>query len=228
MLLQDCITDVKNYPHLAAAYMQQHEVIMNTKTAVILHSAVSDVTFVECCGDIEEVIEELKKHGGNLLETTNEEIYLRLKGEFAESYQCYQMVYEPGESKALSLLAEKDLAYAKSHYEYPQYLQELYERNRVFAYYEKERLIGYIAHHIDNSIGALYVDEAYRRQGCGAMITQAMAAQVTDQVAFAQVITDNKASLSMHHRIPHTQSKKKVCWMFNRPFSYAWQSREEN
>ena len=110
------------------------------------------------------------------LQTFNKKLQSLLVPHFKYNYACEQAIYSANSNYCdsnLKPLEVKNLEYNAQTYEMAEYMTQLYERNRLFGYYENEKFIGYVAFHIDETVGALFVKPEFRRFGYGEKVMTA-------------------------------------------------------
>lgn len=224
MLLDTLRNDPTNYIHLISLLRTPYEVIVNTEDSLLLHFQEQDTYIAETTAeDITSFLQVIDNCHTNRLETTNESIYDYFSKKREFHYKCYQ--YGPFSLAAadphLQLLRPADLDYVISTHGEEFYIRQLHARNRLFGYYLDGQLIGYAAYHIDNSVGALYVDPLYRRQGYGGKIISAAASLSNDACTYSQVLVDNTASIRLHDSLPLTRSEKIIHWIYDDGFCYT-------
>lgn len=223
MLLDTLRNDPTNYIHLISLLRTPHEIIVNTDDSLLLHFQEQDTYIAETTAeDITSFLQVIDDCHTNRLETTNESIYDYFSKKREFHYKCYQ--YGPFPLDAanphLQLLRQEDLDHVTDTHGEETYIRQLHARNRLFGYYIDGQLIGYAAYHIDNSVGALYVDPLYRRQGYGGKIISAAASLSNDAYTYSQVLVDNTASIRLHDSLPLTRSEKIIHWTYDDGFRY--------
>lgn len=221
MLLDKLLADYYNYPHIVAALHSPHTILVNTVESLCIHTTLSNILIVE--GDnILPLCNQIGLPQRENVQTTNAAIFHHFHKHYQNSYPCIQMTYEKTSvtDSNLSLLHQEDLPYVMETYSQDKYIQQLFDRKRLYGYYSNNKLLGYLAHHIDDSLGALYVSPQYRRQGYGRKILSAGIASIDSSILYSQVLPDNLASLALHNSIKCRQSDIPVFWMYNTGFEY--------
>lgn len=228
MLLQDLRKKSVEYVHVISALEHSHKKIVSPfKDAVIIHCTESNVYVVEYEGiDYEKFCNFLRKINIVRLQTTNKILYERLIPSFKNHYVCQQMILKEKESffpKEFKLLNFQDLAYVQKSYGMSEYIGQLYERNRLFGWYEDNRLLGYVAFHIDKTIGALFVKPEYRNKGIGSELMRAASSRFAlsfpDKTIFVQILSENIKSINLHKKIGFDLSSQ-VYWVYNEEYCY--------
>ena len=228
MLLEQLSLCSPDYAHIRAILSGSYETILNTNDTMILHSNISNVYAVETLDICEPLLQKIYQLSPQLLETTNETLFQLLSCQneilFEHKYKCIQYNF-PNIATAekdthLELLHPSDISYVIETYGSETYIRQLFSHNRLMGYYINSVLIGYIAYHIDGSIGALYVNPDYRKKGYGTSIVKAALSVFEDSSLFSQVIEDNKASIKLHEALHADKSDIKICWLYNGEFSF--------
>lgn len=95
-----------------------------------------------------------------------------------------------------------------------------YVRNRLLAgvmygAFVDDRLAGFIGMHSEGSLGMLYVDDAYRRQGLAASLVAYAANRMLERgwMPYGHVITGNEASMRLQEKLGFYQAKNTFWWM---------------
>lgn len=223
MLFDILKNDSTNYIHLASLLRTPFEVLESTKDSLLIHFFESDIYIAETTNkNLTSFIALINLFKPEMIETTNIELFNQIRINYLNSYTCYQ--YGPFIQKKansnLKILKDNDLNYVISTYHNEKYIRQLYKRNRILGYYVNSNLVGYITKHIDGTLGALYVDPKYRQQGYGKIIIKASTAFFDDPLIYSQVIDDNVNSIKLHNSLHIHQSKNKICWMYNKEFSF--------
>ena len=225
MLLEELLSRPNDYAHIAALTKGEYEVIAESNDFFILHSGVSDIYSVELRDDslADTVTDILKKENCDLLLTTSPAVFNRMRNGYTDSYMCYQYIFTkdfPQDSHA-RVIDEKDLPYVIATYHDPEYIRQLYDRKRILGYYVDNRMVGYIAFHIDSTLGALYVDPTCRRKAYGSAIVKAAIAHFSHNgLLYSHVVSDNEASIALHRSLGAVRSLPDIYWMHRRGFSF--------
>lgn len=225
MYLEHLLDNSLDYLHVASLISEPCEIVYHTEDSLIFHHLESDTFVAETSAALSDAfLSALRGSSPDLLETTNLALYELLKDQYRYSYQCFQYSFPVPASddrdEHLMLLRPEDLDYVILTYENAAYVRELFKRNRLLGYYDLGKLIGYIALHVDGTIGALFVAPEYRRMGYGKRISMAGLRHFSDHVPYSQVLDDNQASIRLHQLLGAIPSKNKINWMFNREFAF--------
>ncbi len=224
MLFEKLSEDKINFAHLFALKKHPYEFIINDDKVFIVHSLFSNIYSVEVSSksSINLAINVLDEKKPDLLLTTNQIIFNHLSTNYINSYRCLQFVFPTSYSPDpnLQILKYNDLEYVKQTYHNSEYVQALFNHNRLLGYYSNKTIIGYSALHIDGTIGAVYVDPVYRRHSYGSAILKATVNYFYNGALYSHVKSDNTASIKLHHSIDALESKPHIYWMHNKGFSY--------
>lgn len=223
MLIDRLLNDSQNYIHLMSLLRFDHTILVNSRNDLLIYFHESNIYIAESTTKCPtSFISVIKSYNPDRLETTNPTIYNLMKDSFITSYACIQ--YGPFEKKQcnphLLPLFTENLDYVLKTYHNEDYIHQLFDRNRILGYYSNHNLIGYIAKHIDGSIGALYVTPQYRNQGYGMEILKGATYYFDDPLIYSQVMDDNIISIKLHNNLNIHQSTPKIYWMYNKEFSF--------
>lgn len=226
MLMEELLKDRINYPHVISALQHPHQIIINSEDTLLIFCPVSKVFIAEYTGsNAPDFARFIKNQDVIRLQTTNSTLYNLLKPNFSVHYQCVQAVYEKNNKETSGFsqfkpLLPKDLPFAKETYGLEAYIQQLFKRNRLFGWYENDVLTGYVAFHIDESAGALYIKPEFRKKGYGAKLMKAAFEHYDDGIRYSQIVHDNTGSIKLHERIGCSISEKPLFWVYNEDFIY--------
>ena len=113
-----------------------------------------------------------------------------------------------------------DLSYLKAHYyrigNDDEYFMSAIARGMLKAVNEKGEIIGFIGEHPEHALGMLYIDEAYRRQGIGRALEQALINKFIDEgkIPFDHVVITNDKSIHLQNSLGMTLSEGNIYWYF--------------
>lgn len=225
MLLEKLKQNRTDYAHVVSALEHPKKFIISKfPDAVIIHSTISNVHVVEYEGqNLDKFCDFLKKLKIVRLQTTNETLYKKLIPHFKHHYVCTQAVYEKKENYCppqFGLLKKEDLAYVQETYGMEEYISQLFERNRLFGWYEDNGLTGYVAFHIDETVGALFVKPEFRKKGYGEKIMKAAFEKYNSGISFAQILKENEGSERLHQKLGCSFSSKPVYWVYDEEYNY--------
>ena len=109
--------------------------------------------------------------------------------------------------------------WAEAHYSHSfggvAYMEEAIDRGMLGAFVAGKPA-GFIATHIEGSMGMLEVLPQYRRKGIGEALLLAMTAFCLEQgkYPYGQVFTDNGPSLALQRKVGMTLSEELLFWLF--------------
>ena len=224
MLFEELLSDKINYAHLFALKMNEYELLLNEKDSFIVHSLFSDIYSVEATSesDLNTVIGLLKNIHPELLLTTNPSVFSALCSGYTNSYECIQYVFPSpyAANPNVRLIKESDLKNIVIADQSTEYIHQLFQSNRILAYYLDDTLIGHSVFHIDGTIGGVYVNPDYRGQSYGSAILKASVNYFYNGALYSHVKSDNVASIRMHLSIGAVESNPRIYWMHNRGFKF--------
>ena len=95
------------------------------------------------------------------------------------------------------------------------YLCHLLENDMVYGAFVEEQLVGFIGMHTDGSMGLLYVQEEFRRQGIAASLEGYLINRILELgwTPYAQIYADNEASLKLQEKLGLYLSKGTLWWL---------------
>ncbi|MFR8846169.1 MAG: GNAT family N-acetyltransferase [Waltera sp.] len=140
------------------------------------------------------------------------------------SMLCSQACYTRGEPlpvrhKDIRQLTVEEVPYVAEHYHLG---DEIYVRERitagdVFGIYIEGKLCGFIGCHNDGSMGMLYVEDAYRRQGLAASLEGYLINKQREQgmIPYAHIVNGNEASIQLQERLGLNLSDPVIWWLYN-------------
>lgn len=142
---------------------------------------------------------------------------------FQKGHACYNVVYkkkEPvkvREDARLALIGEKDAERVVESYklEPPELVRRQIKEGALLGGYVQDEWVGYIGIHDEGSIGMLYIFPSARRRGLGFTLEGMMINRRLEQgrLPWAQIITDNHASLALQKKLGMVRSKDTVVWL---------------
>ena len=139
------------------------------------------------------------------------------------SMLCSQACYTRGEPlpvrhKDIRQLTVEEVPYVAEHYHLG---DEIYVRERiaagdVFGIYIEGKLCGFIGCHNDGSMGMLYVEDAYRRQGLAASLEGYLINKQREQgmIPYAHIVNGNEASIQLQERLGLNLSETVIWWLY--------------
>lgn len=139
------------------------------------------------------------------------------------SMQCSQACYTRGEPlpvkhKDIRQLTGAEIPYVAEHYHLgdDEYVRERIGAGAMFGIYVEGKLCGFIGSHDDGSMGMLYVDETYRRQGLAASLEGYLINKQREQgyIPYAHIVDGNEASIRLQERLGLNLSEPVIWWLF--------------
>lgn len=136
--------------------------------------------------------------------------------------KCYQACYTqkvplPVRHKDIRLLESSHLEYISSHYDSMpgSYIKERLECGSFWGAYDDNRLVGFIGLHAEGSMGMLFVEEAYRRQGVGeALESYLINKQIAEgQTPYCQVVEENVPSMDLQRKLGLYIAEQPMWWL---------------
>lgn len=137
-------------------------------------------------------------------------------------FSCWQFLYT--EKVPLSVL-HKDIrrlgvesfSYISSHYDICQaeYVRDRLIAGAIYGAFIEEQLVGFIGIHSEGSIGMLYVEEAYRRQGIASSLEAYLVNRMLEQgfIPFTQVKENNEESTRLQEKLGFYPASNLFWWL---------------
>lgn len=150
---------------------------------------------------------------------------LQEKFSFKERVICHNVAYfskkplpEPSTPFAIRRLDASSLPFLMKHYSRAndeEYIRERLESGVVFGAFCEKGLAGFIGLHAEGSMGMLEVLPEFRRAGVATALETFMANRLLSQghVPYAQVVTDNTASINLNKKLGFNISEKTLSWL---------------
>lgn len=135
---------------------------------------------------------------------------------------CSQYVYTARETlpvryKEIRNLTTEDLPYVTAHYQEEDgtYLRERIREGMLYGAFSGPRLIGFAGFHSAGSMGMLYVEESFRRQGIAASLEAYGVNRCLERgwTAYGQVPEGNRASEELQEKLGFYKASGKIFWM---------------
>lgn len=224
MLYDELLRDRINYPHLTALIQREGRLIVNEDNCFILYSEACDVHAAEIryADHVSMMVNNLKNLNVIRLETCSKQLYNALSPEYKHAYACYQYTFENAITRPFELerLHAEDLSYVINTYGEDGYIRALFDNGLLFGYYKEGCLIGYVAKHIDGTLGCMFIKPSYRNKGHGSVMTAQVLSYDLFKPAYSQVLTDNAASIQLHKKLNATLAEKEIYWLYNNGFIF--------
>ena len=138
------------------------------------------------------------------------------------SIRCVQACYTrketlPVKHKDIRKLDESFLDYVAEHYYCGtrEYMQERISAGAMYGAFDGERIMGFIGLHDEGSMGLLYVEEAYRRQGVAASLESYLINRQLEWgwIPYGQISIDNEPSKKLQDKLGLYLSAGNVWWL---------------
>ncbi|MCM1189349.1 MAG: GNAT family N-acetyltransferase [bacterium] len=136
--------------------------------------------------------------------------------------RCSQYLYtarEPLRVKfpGIRRLEEADAPYVTERYdvEPEDYIRERIRNGMMYGAFAEGRQIGFIGVHKEGSIGMLYVEEAFRRQGVAAALVAYCVNRHLEKgwIPYGQVKEGNLASERLQEKLGFYKASETICWL---------------
>lgn len=208
------------------AIMQQKNcrIIYEGADSLVLLVESLPALFTVCQSRQEEasVLAAIKKWDQGSIVLHNPELIDQIPGLVVEA-ECVNAVYfqnsiapipSPYPLRPLTLDDWKaaSLLYCRHAYDY--YVRTRIEAKALLGAFDGDALVGMIGTHAEGSIGFLEIDPAYRRRHLASALESKLIAQKLEnkEAIYAQILSDNTASLALHKSLGMTISEKKLYW----------------
>ena len=137
-------------------------------------------------------------------------------------FSCRQFLYTertplPVRHKDIRRLDMDNLSYVCEHYgmDNASYIHDRLLAGAMYGAFVDGQLAGFIGMHSEGSLGMLYVDEAYRRQGLAASLVSYAANRMLERgwTPYGHVITGNEASMRLQEKLGFYQARNTFWWL---------------
>ena len=141
---------------------------------------------------------------------------------YSTLFSCHQFLYT---EKAPLTVPHKDIrrlnmesfSYVCSHYDMCQaeYVRERILSGVMYGAFSEDRLVGFIGIHSEGSLGMLYVEESYRRQGIASSLEAYLVNRMLEQgfTPFTQVKEDNEESVCLQEKLGFYRASNLFWWL---------------
>ncbi|MDE5590688.1 MAG: tRNA (guanosine(37)-N1)-methyltransferase TrmD [Acetatifactor sp.] len=217
--------DKRNHIHIMESLGRGRGEILYRKGEQLLVEDREAKTCMLLCGDdgdVEELlsaIPEQTKWCVVIQERLIEELKARSFGVWGK---CSQYLYTAGNSltvrhKDIRRLGIGDLDYISEHYSHgtTEYMEGRILNGVMYGAFSDDRLIGFIGTHDEGSMGMLYVDEQYRRQGIGEALLSYNINRTLERgwIPYGHVLEGNTVSERLLEKPGLYKAGKPVWWM---------------
>lgn len=137
-------------------------------------------------------------------------------------FSCRQFLYTERaplsvRHKDIRRLSMDSFSYVCEHYDKDSvsYVRDRLLAGVMYGAFADGRLAGFIGMHSEGSLGMLYVDEDYRRQGLAASLTAYAANRILERgwTPYGHVITGNEASIRLQEKLGFYQAGNMFWWL---------------
>lgn len=226
-LIRSLSKDKRNHIHIMESLERgRGEILYRKGEQLLVFDRESAVCMLLCGneGEIDELLSAVPDQTKWFV-VIQERLTEELKGRgFGIWGKCSQYLYTAGQSlpvrhKDIRRLTVEDLAYVSEHYRHgtEKYVEERILAGVMYGAFADGRLIGFIGTHDEGSMGMLYVEEQYRRQGIGESLLSYNINRVMERgwVPYSHVLEDNPASERLQEKLGLYKASKPVWWLCN-------------
>ena len=137
-------------------------------------------------------------------------------------FSCRQFLYTekvplPVYHKDIRRLSVENFSYICSHYDMGQaeYVRERVLAGVMYGAFSEGHLVGFIGIHSEGSLGMLYVEEAFRRQGIASSLEAYLVNRMLEQgfTPFTQVKEENEASICLQEKLGFYRASDSLWWL---------------
>ena len=220
------IKDKITYANLIEMLKPKCKIILNDTYGFLIYHERYDLNLYICdCKDgfEEKLLEEILKNNIILIQVFNDKLAkMLLENNYRTGGPCFQAVYtgEKIDSTELINLKKEDLEFVKNTYNdgnSKEHVQQIFDENFLYGYYENNELIGYIGKHSKSNVGLLYVKPEHRKKGYGIKILRLGFCKCEDfgnPFPYTHIYETNEPSLNLHKKLLGCEfGKKKVTWL---------------
>ncbi|MCM1344300.1 MAG: tRNA (guanosine(37)-N1)-methyltransferase TrmD [Muribaculaceae bacterium] len=143
-------------------------------------------------------------------------------GKYEIHSECLQLLYTqkvplPVKHKDIRRLAMEHLDYVSAHYSYDDrtYVEARIREGAMYGAFADGRQVGFVGTHSEGSLGMLYVEEAYRRQGIAVSLESYLINRALEKgwIPYGHVIVGNVNSFALQEKLGLYRSDKTVWWL---------------
>ena len=137
-------------------------------------------------------------------------------------FSCRQFLYTEKAPltvphKDIRQLKEESFSYICKNYDMGQaeYVRERILAGAMYGAFSEDHLVGFIGIHSEGSLGMLYVEEAYRRQGIASSLEAYLVNRMLEQgfTPFTQVKEKNEESLQLQEKLGFYRASNLFWWL---------------
>lgn len=139
--------------------------------------------------------------------------------------RCSQYLYTARETlpvkyKEIRRLTMEDAAYVAAHYEHESEdgIRERIQAGAMYGAFAEGRQVGFIGLHSEGSMGMLYVDENFRRQGIGESLEAYCVNRCLEKgwIPYGQVVEGNAASEGLQEKLGFYKAESAIYWLYGK------------
>lgn len=136
--------------------------------------------------------------------------------------ECYQLLYTqknplPMRHKDIRKITMEHFDYVNSSYSYDDaaYVEGRIREGVMYGAFVEDKLVGFIGMHSEGSIGLLYVDEAYRRQGIAMSLEAYQINRALEKgwTPYGHVLAGNEVSFALQEKLGLYRSDRTIWWV---------------
>jgi tRNA (guanine37-N1)-methyltransferase len=136
--------------------------------------------------------------------------------------QCSQYLYTARETlpvryREIRQLGMEHADYLKTHYHYEtaEYLEQRLQAGVMYGAFAGERLVGFIGTHSEGSMGMLYVEQDFRRQGIARSLEAYCINRSIEKgwIPYGHVMNDNAVSAGLQEKMGFYKADEPVWWL---------------
>lgn len=119
--------------------------------------------------------------------------------------------------KDIRILQREHLAYVTANYSMGEedYIAQRIQDKSLYGAFVEDKIVGFVGSHEEGSMGILFVEEAYRRQGIGEALEAYCINRWREQGAtpYAHIIVGNDTSMRLQDRLGLYTAPNKIWWL---------------
>ena len=136
--------------------------------------------------------------------------------------ECYQLLYTqknplPVKYKDIRKLTMEHLDYVSDHYSYGDraYVEARIREGVMYGAFVEDKPVGFIGMHSEGSLGMLYVEESYRRQGIAISLEAYQINRTLEKgwTPYGHVFVENEESFALQEKLGLYRSDKTIWWV---------------
>ena len=136
--------------------------------------------------------------------------------------ECSQFLYTqkvplPVKHRDIRKLTPAHLDYVSGHYTHDDrdYVEARIREGVMYGAFVEDRPVGFVGMHNEGSVGLLYVEEAYRRQGIAVSLEAYIINRILEKgwTPYGHVIVDNRESFALQEKLGLYRSNRTIWWL---------------